>query len=65
MQIDRRFDFSPVSHKEIEAEISALDSKKNGGCISTKLLKEVCFVISKPLAEVWNSQIIRDKTFSR
>ena len=65
VQIDRRFDFSPVSHKEIEAEISALDSKKNGGCISTKLLKEVCFVISKPLAEVWNSQIIRDKTFSR
>ena len=65
VQIDHRFNFSQVSHKEIEVEISALDSKKNGGCISTKLLKEVCLVISKPLAEVWNSQIIRDKTFSR
>ena len=65
VKVDVRFNFSPVSYKEIEDEIAALDSKKNGGCISTKLLKEVRSVVSKPLAEVWNSQVISDKTFSR
>ena len=65
VKVDVRFNFSPISYKEIEEEISALDPKKNGGCISTKLLKEVRSVVSKPLAEVWNSEVIRDKTFSR
>ena len=54
----------PITHKDIEREIGALDPKKNGGCIPTKLLKEFRYIISKPLAEVWNIQLIRDKTFS-
>ena len=64
VQVDVRFEFSPITHKDIEDEIGALDPKKNGGCIPTKLIKELRYVISKPLAEVWNIQLIRDKTFS-
>ena len=38
VQIGERFEFSPISHLDIEREIGALDPKKNGGCIPTKLL---------------------------
>ena len=62
--IDTRFDFSPVTAKDIDSEIGNLDPKKNGGCIPTKLLKEMRHIVSEPLADVWNSQLIRDKTFS-
>ena len=64
VQIDTRFDFSPVTAKDIDSEIGNLDPKKNGGCIPTKLLKEMRHIVSEPLADVWNTQLIRDKTFS-
>ena len=64
VQIDTRFDFAPITAKDIDSEIGNLDPKKNGGCIPTKLLKEMRHIVSEPLAEVWNSQLIRDKTFS-
>ena len=64
VQIDVRFDYSPITYKEIENEISALNPKKNGGCISTKLLKEICPMVCKPLANIWNTQLIKNKTFS-
>ena len=64
VQIGERFEFSPISHLDIEREIGALDPKKNGGCIPTKLLKDFRYIVSKPLAEVWNTQLIGDKTFS-
>ena len=64
VHIDVRFSYSPITQKEIENEIAALDPKKNGGCIPTKLLKEISPLVSKPLANIWNTQLIRDKIFS-
>ena len=48
----------------MEKQIAALDSKRNGGCIPTKLLKEMCHIVKKPLTEIWNEEIIKNKTFS-
>ena len=64
VQVDTRFDFVPITAKDIDTEIGNLDPKKNGGCIPTKLLKEMRHIVSEPLAEVWNSELIRNKTFS-
>ena len=64
VQVDTRFNYSPITAKDMQNEIAQLDSKKNGGCIPTKLLKDLTHIVSKPLAEVWNTQLIRDKTFS-
>ena len=67
VKVDVRFEFSPITAEDISKEISLLDQldpKKNDGCIPTKLLKELRHVVSKPLAEVWNTQLIRNKTFS-
>ena len=64
VHIDTRFDFAPISAKDIDSEIGYLDPKKNGGWIPTMLLKEMRHIVSEPLAEVWNSQLIKDKTFS-
>ena len=43
--------------------ISALDSKKNGGCIPTKLLKEMHHIAKTPLSNIWNEEVIKGKTF--
>ena len=38
VRVDTRFDFAPITAKDIDSEIGNLDPKKNGGCIPTKLL---------------------------
>lgn len=43
----------------METEIGNLDPKKNGECVPSKLLKEMRHIVSEPLAEVWNSELIR------
>ena len=31
---------------------------------STKLLKEMHHIVRKPLTDIWNQEVIKDKTFS-
>ena len=57
------FEYSPITEEEMDNHISGLDPKKNGGCIPTKLLKELRHVVRKPLTEIWNNEVIRDKIF--
>ena len=63
VQITTRFEYLPVTPDEMDKHIVALDSKKNGGCIPTKLLKEMHHIVKTPLAEIWNEEVIENKTF--
>ena len=47
----------------MDKHIAALDSKKNGGCIPTKMLKEMHHIVKTPLADIWNEEVIKSKTF--
>ena len=58
------FDFSPITAEDIDKQIGSLDPKKNGGCIPTKLLIEMRHMVSQPLADVWNNELLKDKIFS-
>ena len=40
VQVDIRFNFVPITAKDIDNEIGNLDPKKTGGCIPTESLKE-------------------------
>ena len=65
VKIDVQFDFVPITAKDIAEEIDALDSSKNGGCIPTKLLKENRHIVSEHLAEIWNTELVENQTFSK
>ena len=39
--------------------------QKNGGCIPTKILIEMRHIVCQPLADIWNSEIIEGKIFSK
>ena len=45
VQITVTFEYLPVTPDEMEKQIAKLDSKKNGGCIPTRLLKEMCHIV--------------------
>ena len=64
VNIEVVFDFLPITAEDIDEQIGALDPKKNGGCIPTKLLIATRHIVSKPLAEIWNEEVIKGKTFS-
>ena len=59
VNIQRRFEFLPVSAEDMEKELSALNSRKNGGCIPTKQLKKMKHIVSEPLADIWNNECVR------
>ena len=65
IKIDLRFSFSGVNTSDIRSEIMNLETNKAGTFmnIPTKQLKQVCEVVCEPLMEIWNEEIIRDKTF--
>ena len=63
VEISYRFQYLPITPDEIDKQISALDSKKNGGCIPTKILKEMHHIVKTPLAEIWNEEVIKNKTY--
>ena len=63
--ITEKFNFSPITAEDIDKQIRNLDPKKNGGCIPTKILKEMRHIVSKPLAEIWNTELIKNKNFSQ
>jgi DNA polymerase III epsilon subunit-like protein len=58
------FNFSPITAEDIDEQINALDPKKNGGCIPTKLIKEMRHIVRQPLADIWNIELLKEKTFS-
>ena len=64
VNIEAVFDFAPITAEDIDKQIGALDPKKNGGCIPTKLLIATRHIVSKPLAEIWNEELVKGKTFS-
>ena len=64
VQVTNEFYFSPITAEDIDKQITALDPKKNGGCIPTKLLIEMRHIVCQPLAEIWNKELLEEKTFS-
>ena len=65
VKIDNRFSFSEVNVDDIQKEIKLLSNKKAGTFmnIPTKQLKRSVDIISQPLMEIWNDDIIRNKKF--
>ena len=64
VKIEAVFDFAPITAEDINKQIGALDPKKNGGCIPTKLLIATRHIESEPLAKIWNEELVKNKTFS-
>ena len=67
VKVDKEFSFSPVSLQDIRTELKALSTKKATPFmgISAKQLKEVMFIIDKPLQEIWNKEILGNRKFPR
>ena len=63
VQVDSEFSFSSVTTEDIKSEINALNPKKKGGSIPTKQLKEVSDIVSEHIAAIWNTEVIKNKTF--
>ena len=64
VEIKHRFEFLPVTTDDMEKELSALNSRKNGGCIPTKQLKKMKHIVSEPLADIWNNECVKNKLYS-
>ena len=60
-----KFTFSKVGISDIELEIGNLNTKKVGTYLNipTKIMKQVQHVISEPLMNIWNKEIIASKKF--
>ena len=63
--VDKKFSFSPVSLQAIRTELKALSTKKATPFmgISAKQLKDVMFIIDKPLQDIWNLEILGKKKY--
>jgi hypothetical protein len=63
--VDREFSFYPASLQDIRTELKALSTKKATPFmgISAKQLKDVMYIIDKPLLEIWNKEILGNKKF--
>ena len=59
VQVESEFEFLPVIAEHMEKKIIELDTKKNAGCIPTKILKQVRDIISQPLASIWNQEMCK------
>ena len=63
VKIEHRFEFLPVTAEDMEKELGALNSRKNGGCIPTKQLKKMKHIVSKPLATIWNKECVENRIY--
>ena len=63
VKVDQEFYFLPITADEMEKKIAALNPKKNGGGIPTKILRDVRKIVSGPLAEIWREQCVVRKIF--
>ena len=64
VEVEAMFDFTLITAEDIDEQIGLLDIKKNGGCIPTKMLIECRDIVCKPLADIWNTELIKNQTFS-
>ena len=65
VHVTEHFQFSPITAEDIGKEIKMLNPQKNGGSIPTKILIEMRHIVCQPLADIWNSEIIEGKNFSK
>ena len=65
VSVNQDFYFSNIEVSDILKETAALNNKKNGtfGSISKKLLKEVSDICASALNDIWNNEIITQKSF--
>ena len=65
VSIDKEFSFSPVSLQDIRTELKALSTKKAAPFmgISAKQLKDVMYIIDKPLLDIWDLEILGKKKY--
>ena len=63
VMIVQEFHFLPVSADDMEKKIAGLNPRKNGGCIPTRIIKDMRSVISKPLTDIWNKQCVTNKIY--
>ena len=65
ISVNQDFCFSNTDVSNILKQTTALNNKKNGtfGNIPTKLLKEVSDICSPALNDIWNNEIITQKSF--
>ena len=63
VKVESEFVFLPVTAEDMEKKLAALDPKKNGGCIPTKYLKQVRYIICKPMASIWNKECVQTRIF--
>ena len=47
----------------MEKKIAALNPRKNGGSIPTRILIDMRSVVSKPLAAIWKEQCVEKRDF--
>ena len=59
------FSFSSVTDEDMKEQIAMLNDKKSGTFmnIPTKMLKAVKDEVAKPLAQIWNEEVILNKKF--
>ena len=65
ISVNQDFHFSNTEVSDILKETTALNNKKNGtfGNIPTKRLKEVSDICAPALNDIWNNEIITQKSF--
>ena len=61
--MDREFYFRPVTADDMEKKIAALNPRKNGGCIPTKIIMDMREIVSKPLSSIWNIQCVGNRIY--
>ena len=63
IKVDSEFYFCPITAAEMEKKIAALNPKKNGGEIPTRILRDMRKIVCGPLAEIWGEQCVVRKIF--
>ena len=65
ISVNQDFYFSKTKVRDILKETAALNNKKNDtfGNIPTKLLKEVSDICARALNDIWNKEMITQKSF--
>ena len=63
VKVDHEFYFRPITAADMEKKIAALNPRKNGGEIPTKILREMRQIVSEPLAKIWSEQCVVRKVF--
>ena len=65
INLDSKFSFSKVTGADIDKELKSLKTKKASTFLNipVKHLKQVIDIISEPLVQIWNNEIIENEKF--